>query len=78
MCRCVKCNCKMSDGLANDMAKADRFIGRLRYLELMREIMAGPNLPKRKSVYDMEAEELALFEKEVEEYTIREQENGKS
>jgi hypothetical protein len=34
----------------------------------MREIIAGPNLPKRKSVYDMEADELELFKKEVKEW----------
>ena len=34
----------------------------------MRDIMAGPNLPERKSVFDMEAEELELFKKEVEEW----------
>lgn len=68
MCRCVKCGCKISDGLLNELGDANRYINELRYLELMRDIMAGPNLPERKSVFDMEAEELELFKKEVEEW----------
>ena len=57
MCRCV-----------NKRFTSERFMSELRYLVEMREIMAGPNLPKRKSVYDMEYEELELFKKEVEEW----------
>lgn len=54
MCRCVK----GGSGLMRELA----------YLSEMRDLMAGPNLPKRKSVYDMEFEELELFRKEVDEY----------
>ena len=46
----------------------DGFINELAYLSEMRELMAGPNLPRRQSVYDMEFEELELFRKEVDEY----------
>lgn len=34
----------------------------------MRQIIAGPNLPERKSVFDMDHEELKEFKEEVEEY----------
>lgn len=54
MCKCIK----YSDGFMNELA----------YLSEMRELMAGPNLPKKRSVYDMEFEELEIFRKEVEEY----------
>ena len=47
---------------------SDGFMNELAYLSEMRELMAGPNLPSRQSVYDMEAEELELFRQEVKEY----------
>jgi len=48
--------------------KRDGLLLELSYLNEMREIMAGPNLPQRKSPYDMEAAELDEFRIEVEEY----------
>lgn len=44
------------------------FVVKLQRLEEMRQIMAGANLPKRKSVYDMNNDELKLLKKEIKEY----------
>ena len=55
MCRCMK---------------AFRFIGELQRLDEMRRIMAGPNLPKWKSVFDMNHEELKQFKEEVKKYEL--------
>lgn len=59
MCRCVK----GGKSLMRNMTSLN-LMRELRYLAEMRELMAG----KRKSVYDMEFEEIELFRKEVEEF----------
>ena len=51
---------KLSDGFMNELA----------YLSEMRELMAGPNLPQYKSVYDMEFVELEEFRLRVKEYEL--------
>lgn len=63
MCRCVK----GGSGVMRNMTSLN-LMRELRYLAEMRELMAGPNLPKRKSVYDMTFEELEIFRKEVKEW----------
>lgn len=44
------------------------YIYELRRLENMRQLMARSNLPTRKSVFDMDREELEEFKKEVDEW----------
>ena len=60
MCRCMKS--------FTNFIKSSHYINELRCLEEMRQIMAGPNLPNRQSVFDMDNEELEIFKQEVIEY----------